>query len=245
MSTVKTIAHLNELTKDVNNDYYLRPNILGTLYDDDIILRLEKKESATKNVNGKAFIELFFRECAQAISEGYNVVTGLFHATIGFNGTVYAKDLGHNVPAGQVNARIALTQGVYAREAISDLTLSIAEHPAPTGPVIQSVTNPVAGLADTLNAGAMALIQGMRLAIRGDRTDETGVYFTEVSGKASVRIPASQLSPNTPTRLQFVLPSAVSPGEWKVKVATQLVSGTKKFTKDIREFEYPNIITVV
>jgi hypothetical protein len=246
MSTIKTIAHLNELTKDVNNDYYLRPNTLGTLYEDDIIQRLEKKEIATKNVNGKAFIQLFLRECAQAVSEGYNVVTGLFHATLGFNGTVYAKDLGHNVPAGQVNARIALTQGGYAREAISDLTLSIVEQPAPTGPVIQSVTNPVAGLADTLDTGAMTLIQGMRIAVRGDRTDGIGVYFTPLDGKTdAVRIPADQLSPNTPTRLQFVLPSGVTPGEWKVKVATQSLSKTRTFTKDVREYEYPNIITVV
>jgi hypothetical protein len=81
MSTIKAIAHLNELTRDVTNDCYLRPDILGTLYEDDIILRLEKKEIATKNVNGKAFVQLFLRECALAVSEGYNVVTGLFHAT--------------------------------------------------------------------------------------------------------------------------------------------------------------------
>ncbi|MDR1455356.1 MAG: DUF4469 domain-containing protein [Tannerella sp.] len=245
MSTIKTIAYLNELTKDVTNDYYLRPNILGTLYEDEIILRLEKKEIATKNVNGKAFVQVFLRECALAVSEGYNVVTSLFHATIGFNGTVYAKDLGHNVPAGQVNARIALTQGEYAREEIGNLTVSVAEQPAPTGPIIQDVTNPVSGVSDTLNTGAMALIQGMRLAVRGDRPDEIGVFFTAADGTASVYIPAGQLSPNTPTRLQFVLPAGVIPGEWRVKVATQSGSSARVFTKEIREYEYPNIITVV
>ena len=246
MSTVKSIAHLNELTKDVTNDYYLRPNILGTLYEDDIILRLEKKEIATKNVNGKAFVQLFLRECALAVSEGYNVVTGLFHATLGFTGVVYAKDLGHNVAAGQVNARIALTQGEYAREALTDLAVSVAEQPAPTGPVIQEVTNPVAGIPDTLNTGAMALLQGMRLAVKGDRPDEIGVYFTAVDGMTDpVRIPADRLSPNTPTRLQFVLPDNVTPGEWKVKVATQAGANPRIFIKEIREYEYPNHITVV
>jgi hypothetical protein len=130
MTTIKAIAHLDELTKDVNNDYYLRPGSLGTLYEDDIIQRLEKKEIATKNVNGKVFIQLFLREYAQAVSEGYNVVTGLFHATIGINGTVYSKDLGRNVPAGQVNARIALTQGGYAREAIGRRSSAFTSHPS-------------------------------------------------------------------------------------------------------------------
>jgi hypothetical protein len=245
MSTIKAIAHLNELTKDETNDYYLRPDILGTLYDDDIIQRLKKKEIATENVNGKAFVQTFHRECAEAVNEGHNVVTGLFHATPGFNGVVYAKDLGHNVPAGQVNARMNFTQGEYAREALKNLTISVAEQPAPTGPVIQTVTNPVVGLADTLDTGAMALIQGMRLAVRGDRTDEIGVCFTPVDGSAEVRIPAGQLSPNTPTKLQFVLPADVKPGEWRVKVATQSASNSRIFTKDVREYEYPNIVTVV
>ncbi|MDR1223978.1 MAG: hypothetical protein LBL07_14040, partial [Tannerella sp.] len=143
MNKVNTTAYLNELTKEVRNDYYLRSNILGTLYEDDIIQRLKKKEIATENVNGKAFLQVFHRECLQAVSENYNVVTGMFHATIRFNGVVYAKDLGHNVPAGQVHAHIGLTQGEAAREMLKDLTVSVGEQPAPTGPVIQAVTNPV------------------------------------------------------------------------------------------------------
>jgi hypothetical protein len=245
MTVIKAIAHLNELTKDVANDYYLLPDIPGTLHEDDIIRRLEAKEIATRNVNGKAFVELFLRECALAVGEGYNVVTGLFHATIGFTGVIYAKDLGRHVPAGQASAHVGLTQGEYAREAIKDLVVSVAEQPAPTGPVIQSVTNPVAGLPDTLNAGEMALLQGIRLAVRGDRTDETGVFFTSVDGTAAVRIPAAQLSPNTPAKLQFVLPAAVAPGKWKVKVATQATQSIHKFLKEIRQYEYPGIITVV
>jgi hypothetical protein len=63
MSTIKAIAHLNELTKDVPNDYYLLPDKLGTLYEDDVTRRLEAKEIATKNVNRKAFVQLFHREC--------------------------------------------------------------------------------------------------------------------------------------------------------------------------------------
>jgi hypothetical protein len=247
MTTIKAIAHENELTKDVTDDYYLRPNLLGTLYTDEIILRLKKKEIATENVNGKAFLDLFFRECAIAVSEGHNVVTGLFHATIGFNGVVYARDLGHHVPAGQVDTRMNLIQGEYAREELKDLTVSVAEQPAPTGPVIQAVINPVIGLPDTLNTGAMVLLQGLRLAVRGtaEKTDEIGVYFTSTGGTVEVRIPAGQLSPNLPKKLQFVLPAGVTAGEWRVKVATQFTSNASQFTKDVREYVYPNTLTVL
>jgi hypothetical protein len=245
MNTIKAIAHLNELTKDVTNDYYLLHGVTGTLYDDDIIQRLEAKEIATKNVNGKAFVQLFLKECALAVGEGYNVVTGLFRASIGIRGVVYGKDLGRNIPAEQVNTRINLIPGAYAREAVRDLTVSVAEQPAPTGPVIQSITNPVASLPDTLNAGAMVLLQGMRLAVKGDNTDAIGVYFTSTDGSVTVHIPDGQLSPNTAGKLQFVLPAQVTPGEWKVKIATQSTSNTTTFTKETREYEYPGIIAVL
>jgi hypothetical protein len=111
--------------------------------------------------------------------------------------------------------------------------------------VIQAVTNPVTGVPDTLNAGAMALLQGMRLAVRGteEKADEIGVYFTSADG-TEVRIPAGQLSPNLPKKLQFVLPAGVTAGEWRVKVATQSTQNAGKFTKDVREYEYPNTVTV-
>jgi hypothetical protein len=244
---MKATAYVNELTKEVIDDFYLIPNLGDTYYLDDILNRFRKKQIATDNVNGKAFVLLFLRECAEAVSEGHNVVTDLFHATIGINGVVYAKDLGHHVPAGQVNTRMNFVQGEYAREALKDLTISVAEQPAPTGPVIQSVTNPVVGTPDTLNTGAMVLLQGMRLAVRGaaEKIDEIGVYFTRTDGTAEVRIPANQISPNMPAKLQFVLPADVYPGEWRVKVATQSGSKARIFTKDIREYDYPNLITVV
>jgi hypothetical protein len=113
--------------------------------------------------------------------------------------------------------------------------------------VIQVVTNPVTGLPDRLNAGAMVLIQGMRLAVRGteEKEGEIGVYFTPSGGTDAVRIPANQLSPNMPKKLQFVLPSGVTAGEWRVKVVTQSTSSVDRFTKDVREYEYPNTVIVL
>jgi hypothetical protein len=245
MTAMKATAHVNELTKDVTTNYYLLPNLLDTLTLDDIVQRLKKKEIATENVNGKAFVQLYERECAEAVSQGHNVVTGLFHATIGFNGVVYARDLGHHVPATQVHSRMNFVQGEYAREAMKDLSVSVSEKPAPTGPVIQSVTNPVIGTPDTVNTGAMVLLQGMRLAVKGDKIDQIGVYFTTPDGTTELRIPANQLSPNQPAKLQFVLPAGVTPGQWHVRVATQALSKSRTFTKEVREYKYPNVITVI
>ncbi len=243
MANIKATAHPNELTKEVKNDYYVRPNTQGTLYPADIIRRMENRQIATLNVNGAAFVQEFFGECIAAVGEGYNVVTDLFRASVGIEGSILSHRLGHNIPADELSVRMNLTQGTAARAAISQLTVSVAEQPAPTGPVIQSVMNPTRMEHDSLNVGQMVLIQGMRLAVKGDRADEIGVYFTKAGSAESIRITAAELSPNSPTKLQFVLPPDITAGEWRLRVLTQGGSGSK-FTKEARMAEYPNIVSV-
>jgi hypothetical protein len=70
------------------------------------------------------------------------------------------------------------------------------------------------------------------------------VIVIPVDGSDPTRVPATQLSPNTASRLQFVLPAEVTPGQYHVKVATQATGNSKVFTKDIREYEYANPVTV-
>ena len=59
MATIKAIAHLNELTKDVDNDYYLTPAYSDTLELEDIVQRLKDKEVASKiDVNDTLYEKL-------------------------------------------------------------------------------------------------------------------------------------------------------------------------------------------
>jgi hypothetical protein len=241
---LRGIAHLNELTKNVPNDYFVRTIVLGTLYHDDIISRLNVKQIATFNVDGSAFVKHYLNECAVAVSEGYNVVTDLFHASVGTHGSILSQDLGHNIPASKLDVRINFAQGSAARAAIADTQVHVEEQPAVKGPDVQSVTNPVYNEPNVLNVGAMALIQGLRIAIRGDKTDEIGVFFKAEPDGVEIRVPAEHISPNTPTRLQFVLPAEVYSGDWWITVRTQFTGASDKFTKEIREFRYPFIIQV-
>jgi hypothetical protein len=245
MSTISTVAHPNELTENVKNDYYLVPVVLGTLYHADIIKRLEAKQIATKNVNGDAFVKAYLSEVILAINEGYHVVTDAFHGSIVANGTVYAQDLGHNIPADRIGLRINLVQSQQARESLKDVTVYVQEQPAPSGPVIQAITNPVKSIPNQLDCGAMVLIQGLRIAVRGNLTDQTGITFTSVDGGKDVRIPADQCSPNLPSKVQFVLPADVTKGDWHVKLSTQGTSNPGYVSKNVRTYEYPYIVTVM
>ena len=244
MATINAIAHLNELTKDVKNDYYLTPQVTGTLSVADIIERLRKREIATKNVDGAAFVQTFLDECAAATAEGYNIVNSFFRSSIGIQGVIYTDDLGHNIPADRLKVSVNLTQGDGAKEAIEATKIYAFEQAGATGPVIQTVSDPTEGIAGHLNPGSMVLIQGMRLSVKGE-DPSVGVLFTSVDNpETTVFVAPNKLSPNTPSKLQFVLPAGVTEGKWYVTVTTQSMGGTTKSLKSPRSFQFADPITV-
>lgn len=71
-----------------------------------------------------------------------------------------------------------------------------------------------------------------------------GAVYADAAGGTAVRIPAAHITPNTPSKLQFVLPQSISAGEWRIAVATQATGASSVLTKDVRRFEYPQIIRV-
>lgn len=243
MATINAIAHPNELTKDVTNDFYLTPQVTASLTADDIIGRLRSREIATKNVDGAAFIQTFLDECITASAEGNNIVTNFFRSSIGIQGVIYDSELGHNIPAERLKVSVNLTQGEAARKAIEGTTIHVFEQTAATGPVIQSIVNPISRASGTLQIGGMALIEGMRLSLKGNDTT-VGINFTKTGDSTNVFIPAANVYPNTPTKLQFTLPTNMSNGDWEVSVTTQASSNGSALLKEPRTYQYHKVVTV-
>lgn len=187
----------------------------GTLTVDNIIERLRKREIATKNVDGAAFVKTFLNECADLSAEGYNINTSFFRSSISIQGVVYSEDLGSNIPAERVKVSVNQTQGDGARNAVNKSTVYIFEQAAPTGPALKTVRCPQEAEPRRLPLGGMVMIEGKRLAVKGD-AEGLGVIFEKADGNGSpVVVPASALTPNQPSLLQFILPAAVTAGEWR------------------------------
>lgn len=243
MATINAIAHLNQLTTDVTNDYYLTVQSRGSLNPHGVIERMRQHELPTKNVDGEAFLDNFFDECILALQEGYNINTPLFNAGIGLEGGVLASDLGHTVGPDKVKAYLQLTQSATARKALEESSVYIFQQSAATLPTIQSVMDPTEGKANHLNPGAMVLIQGLRIAVKGD-DPSIGVTFTKSgSSSTTVKVGVEKIYPNTPTKLQFILPEEVTEGDWEVSITTQS-SGSSVLLKEARTGVYEEIVTV-
>lgn len=244
MGKINAIAHYNELTTEVSNDLYLTPQVNGVYDSEGVVERLRKKEIATKNVDGLAFLGHFFTECAEISAEGGNINTPFFHSSVGLQGVVFTEDLGHPIPAERLNVTLNLTAGEEVRKALAGSTVYVFEQAGATGPTIQSVVDPTEKVADHLNPGSMVLIRGMRLALKGD-DPSVGIHFVSADDASKqVAIAPTKVYPNNPTNLQFTLPAEVTEGKWLVSVTTQASTSSSVLLKSPRTQQYPNIIKV-
>ena len=228
------------------DDLFLNHKALGLLTTADILKRLSARNISIVNVSGEVFIDQFFEECALALNEGYNISTSLFRTMISIKGVIEASQLGRTISSDTVDMKANFSGGKLLADFGKGVQISIAKNPVSGAPLLQKVMNPTVKKSDTLNIGGMALIEGLNIAVRGEKTDEIGVFFTRVDNESiTVHIPADKLYPNTPSKLQFVLPPTITAGEWRVAVATQSGGKNGKFSEAVRTGEYSMPVTVI
>ena len=228
------------------DDLFLNHRSLGLLTTADILNRLTTRNISITNVSGEVYIDQFFEECALALNEGYNISTALFRTMISIKGVIESSQLGHTISSDTVDMRINFEKGRLLANFGRGVEISIAKNPVSGAPLIQKICNPTVKIANLLNIAGMALIEGLNIAVRGDKADEIGVFFTRVDNEAIVvYIPADKLYPNTPSKLQFVLPPTITAGEWRVAVATQAGNRNGFFSETVRRGEYTQIVNVI
>ena len=234
----------NPLTQDNPNDLFLRHKSLGTLDETAILKRMEARNLSTVNVSGATFIRQFLEECALVINEGYNVNTPLFKTMISIQKVVDRSQLGHTISSDKVTLKVNFDTGKLLADFRKNKQISIAKNLISGAPLVQRVSDPTTKEVDVLQIGGMVLVEGINIAVRGDKSGEIGVFLRHEDGD-EIRISAERLYPNTPTKLQFVLPVEARAGEWKLSVTTQpRLSSTGSYSENLRTGEYEGVIFV-
>jgi hypothetical protein len=95
----------------------------------------------------------------------------------------------------------------------------------------------------TNNVNGAAFLQ--QFAVCGDKQEKIGVWFNDPDSGLTIRMPTQNISLNTPSKLQFVLPPEVVPGTWKISVATQAQNKSTTILNNVRIYEYPNSVEVL
>lgn len=247
-------AYPNVLTPDVEDDYTVRVDTQSTPLTLDDIARATAQRLGEEVTKVRSALQVGMEVMAQAVASGFCVSTPLCYAQPMASGVIMADELSLPVDREKVRVYASFRQGTAVAEALAQAKLQLFLQPAATGPYIAGMTsayyNEQAGADGAvtrvpvpMEAGGMAVITGNGLKVVG--TDPTvGVTLTKADdADTSFFIPASRISPNTPKKLQFILPAGVTEGAWRVSVTTQYTTGNKT-TREPRTFTLDRLIYV-
>lgn len=242
-------AYSNELTPEIDNDYTVRVETQETsLTLEHIALRVSKRLNK-EYTDVLGILQIYCEEAADYAASGFCISTPLFYLRPTASGVLMEEELSQPVDREKIKVYGSFSQGARLKEAFAKANLKLFLQPAVTGPYIAgmtSATNANNANAQTrvpMSAGKMAVLNVRNAKVVGD--DPTvGITLTSVANPAvSFFIGPDDISPNTPSRLQFVLPAGITDGEWKVKVTTQYTS-SNRLSKSPRSFELERPVTI-
>lgn len=240
-------AYPNELTPDVDNDYTVRVETQEmSLGLEHITTKVAK--NLNKSVNEvRSILEEACQETANYAASGFCISTPLFTLRPMASGVIMEEELSQPVDREKISVYGSLSQGALLKEAFAKTHLKLFLQPAVTGPYITGMVsaapvNPVTQTRAPIKGGKMAVLNVKNGKIVGD-DPSVGITLTSVSNpETSFFIGPDDISPNTPTKLQFILPAGVTDGEWRVKITTQYSSSGQ--TKAPRSFELARPVNI-
>lgn len=234
------------LTTDVKDDYYLQPKLQKCLNMDDLaaeVAALSTRQEDAEDIarTGNALL----RRAIWYLSSGYSVSTELGNFRVTAKGVLMEAELTDAPDRSRITLGVSYSMSDAMRQALDDAELDIEIQKSAVGPQLYAVVSghdadhPEAvtrGESVPVSAGQTCVIKGKNLKVGGTGAD-IGVTLRRVDGSTGQTFffPASQLYPNTPTRVGFVMPaSAPDQSEWEVTLCTQLSGSGGQLLKEPR-----------
>ena len=240
-------AYPNELTPDIDTDYTVKVDTQETsLTLEHIALRVANRLNREYN-DVLGALNAACEETAAYAASGYCISTPLFRLRPVASGVLMEEELSQPVDREKIKVYGSFSQGDVLREAFDKANVKLFLQPAPTGPYIAgmvsaSPVDPETQTRAPMQAGRMAVLQVRNGKIVGD-DPSVGITLTKADDPdTSFFIGPADISPNTASKLQFILPAGVTDGQWLVKITTQYASGG--ITKKPRTFELERPVTI-
>ncbi len=215
---IKAYLYENLLTKDNPNDYIARTVSERALSVKDICQAAVSRGGA--DVTAAAMehaTDLFLKEMAYQLCDGFSVNTGYFTAGTQIRGVFDSPSESFNTE--KHNILFQFNQGEKLRAEIPNIEIDILGL-ADASTVILQVKDVKSGtLNDMLTPGRNLKISGSRLKIAGDHK-ANGVYFVNTATENRIKVEADDVVVNNPSELIVVIPDLPS-GSYRLEVVTQ------------------------
>ncbi|SEM81783.1 protein of unknown function [Chryseobacterium taichungense] len=236
---IKAYLYDNVLTKDNPNDFIARTASERSLNVQQICHAAVSRGGADISASSMEHAtELFLKEMAYQLCDGFSVNTGYFTASTTIRGVFDSPSETFNKDKHSIIFQF--NQGEKLRAEIPNIEVNILGV-AESSAVILQVTDVKSGsVNDLLTPGRNLKIVGSKIKVTGDDAS-VGIYFVDVATQGRIKVEQSDIVTNNPSEVMVVIP-ALAAGTYNLEVVTQYSSGAS--LKDPRTATLDKILTV-
>ena|SRR6218665_1289894 len=218
---------------------YLHDNPLTSDNTNDMIARILSERSLDIKEICESATELFLKEMAYLLCDGYSVNTGYFTASITIKGVFDSST--ESFDPKKHSLSVQLSQGEKLRSELHNVEVEILG-PTPFGANITEVLDTKSSSMNNLLTPHRNLkIFGNKIKIAGD-TLLNGVFFINQQDGNRTAVDPADIVINYPSQLIVIIPELAS-GEYALEIVTQFSPGSKSL-KHPRTITFSKTLTV-
>jgi len=237
---IKAYLYDNLLTKDNPNDFIGRTVSERSLNVKQICEAAVSRGGADVTAASMEHAtDLFLKEMAYQLCDGYSVNTGYFTAGTQIRGVFDSPTETFNRQKHSI--LFQFNQGEKLRAEIPNIEISILGV-ADASSVILQVTDVKSGTVnDLLTPERNLKIAGNKIKVAGDNP-ANGIYFVNTTTEVRTAVEASDVVINNPSELIVIIP-AIPAGTYRLEVVTQFTNNSI-LLKEPRTAVFDKILTV-
>ncbi len=204
---------------------------------DDLIRKAVARRTDINAATLKAAYVLLKDVALEEFLGGASVEFGLGYFSIGVNGIFYTDKAQWDSTQHSLSARATPTAEV--RMAVKATSVNV-RGAAASGAGISSVTDVVSGEQNArLTPGGPVNLTGSKIRIAGDAPG-VGISLVNIETDETFAVPKNVVSTNDPSKITFVVPLGLTPGDYTLRITTQFTTSGKHL-KEPRtcSFDYP------
>ena len=184
--------------------------------------------------------ELLVSVAVDQVAIGAAVDFGLAHVSLGVEGVFIGDN--DSWDSTKHSLKVVTSPTSRMRTKVAKVSANVRGM-ASSGLFVNSVTDVTTGEVNmTLTPGGAVNVTGSKMKVVGD--DPTcGIMFTNETTAEVINIPASSIAINNPSKITFVVPATLAPGDYKMSITTQF-STSASLLKEPRTYVFDYVLSV-
>lgn len=237
---IRAYLYDNVLTPDNPNDFIARTTSERSLNVKEVCsAAVNRGGSDVSAPSMEHAVELFLKEMAYQLCDGYSINTGYFMAGTQIRGVFDSPTEAFNPKKHAI--LFQFNQGEKLRAAIPTIEISILGVADSAAAILQLTDVKSGSVNDLITPGRNLKIQGVKIKVAGEHA-ANGIFFINQGTQARTAVDASDWVVNNPSEL-IVLAPALEPGNYRLEVVTQYASSV--LLKEPRTAVFDKILTVL